>query len=236
MPSWPYVNQPTSDLEYSKLMRILQRTGVQGVVGDSTLKLSANGSGMTTYIAPGSAFVRGFEYEESAIMSVDHDPATSNPRIDRVVLRLDFNQTLDSRVRPVVLKGESASNPTAAALTQIENGIWEMPIGRVTIGASVSVLQNSATVDERIFIGQQVGQWTTSTRPVSPPKYTLGFNETLGVWEYFDSSWKKIWAGVTWGDIASKPSGSTLDGRTITVSDTAPTSGDGNNGDIWLEY
>lgn len=39
-----------------------------------------------------------------------------------------------------------------------------------------------------------------------------------------------------WSKITDKPSTSTLDGRDIFVSNSAPTSGDGSNGDIWLEY
>jgi hypothetical protein len=43
-------------------------------------------------------------------------------------------------------------------------------------------------------------------------------------------------AAPTWATLTGKPSTSTLDGRTITVSDNAPAAGTGATGDIWLEY
>jgi hypothetical protein len=232
--SWPFVSQPTTDLQYSKLFRALQRTGVVGVVNDTQLKGSASSAGMTTSVALGAAFIRGFWFEVvETPETMVHANSTSLPRIDRTVLRLDFNQTLVDRVQLAIVQGAHASNPSLPSLTQDVDGIWEMPLYRTTIGSGISSIASSAVLDERPFIGHQVDQWTTDTRPNPPTKYDVGFNETLARWEFWNgTTWAKLWQGISWADISDRPVSSTLDGRDIFVQATAPV---GKNGDIWFE-
>jgi hypothetical protein len=237
--SWPYVSQATTDLEYSKLFRNLQRSGVVGVPGDTTLKGTAPGSTLTVQCAAGSAIVRGYYFESTAVEDLTHASGSSNQRIDRGVLRLDFSQALSTRVAFAVLAGTPASsNPTIPALTQVTDAIWEIPLYRVLVPASATSLLNSNVVDERQFIGQQPGKWTTSTRPSPPVKFDMGYNDTLGYWEYYTglaapNDWKKIVNGVDWLDIANRPA---IPTQSFFTSDISPLNSQGVNGDWWAEY
>lgn len=234
--AWPFVNQATTDLQYSKLFRILQRSA--GIVGDpigTQLKGRAAATGLQSIASPGDALVRGFYFESTADEPINHTTAdATNPRIDRVILRLDFNQTLANRVVLTVLDGQPSTNPTAPALTQLTNGVWEISLYQVRVNANATTLTDAVITDERIFIGNQIGRWTTGRRPTDAREYDMGFNETLGYFEYYSatSTWEKVWKGITWADILNKPTTSTLDGRTIFVQTAQPV---GVNGDIWFE-
>lgn len=232
--SWPFVNKPTTDLQYSRLFRLVQRSGVAGAPATNELKLTSPNALMVTHLGVGVAYHRGFFFDNSSLTIIGHaDANATNPRIDRVVLRLDFNQTLANRVMPFVIAGQPSTNPSPPNLTQEFNGIWDLPIARVRVDAGATSIPAANVFDERQFIGDQIGRWTTSTRPLNPARYEVGYNETLGYHEYWDGdSWEKLWKGVSWADIQNKPTTSTLDGRTLYVQSTQP---GGANGDIWFQ-
>jgi hypothetical protein len=93
-------------------------------------------------VASGAALVNGWYYENTDVVQFDIDTPVSNPRIDRIVVRLS---TLGQTARLTKIVGTEAASPTAPALTQA-NTTWDIPIIQVLITTG-SVMSG---VDERI--------------------------------------------------------------------------------------
>lgn len=223
--SYPYVDQPTTDREYSRLLRETQDDGVLGSYGGAELRGYANSTGMVTYINPGAAWIQGFYGDNITEETIEHDAGDTNPRIDRVVLRLDLSQSVADRVQPEVLKGTPASsNPAIPALTQDPEGVWEIPLYRVAIAANATTIAADDVTDERVWVSHHLGIWTDARRPTNPRLYKPGYNVTKGYWEFWDGSdWKKM-NPAKWSEIEGRPSGRVfLDGTPAYIQTAEPT-------------
>jgi hypothetical protein len=254
--SWPYVDQPTTDIEYSRLFREFQRDGVVGSFGDNTLKASGDSTGLTSKVQPGSALIRGYMYRSTAVETVVHPAADATSRIDRVVLRLNISlASVAQRIQLAVLKG-TAGSLSAPPLTQEEAGIWEMPLSRVVVPANATTLAAAQTTDDREWEGLKPGQWTTAKRPAAPRKYEMGFNDSTGMLEFWTgTAWKNVSvSSIDWSNINNIPSTfaptahkhdaaditnqgaldvGKISGKRITVSSSAPANP--ASGDIWVD-
>ena len=235
--SWPFENADTSETQYSYLLRELHEPGVVGEYGSGGLAVSP-GTGLTVTIAVGRALARGFVYAPTSPVTVTLATAGATARVDRIVVR--FDPTANAATA-VALTGATAE----PSPTQTDSGIFELPLAAVAVGANVTSLSAGDITDERVFLGGRVGVWSTATRPgtaanPTPPVKgrTLGYNFTSSAWEYWNgTTWVNlIPPTVTWSTLSGKPTTSTLDLRTIYVSDSAPSAANGVNGDIWLEY
>lgn len=237
--SWPFENADTSETQYSYLIRELLDPGVAGAPGDTTLKVSPATTGLSVAVAPGRAFARGYmiAVTGSEVLGLGAAHASLS-RVDRVVVR--FDPTANAATL-VVLPGTPGQG-AAPALTVTDTGVFELALASVTVAAGQTTVSAADVVDERVYLGNL---WTTASRPgtsrnpVPPVKgRSFGFNLTSNAFEYFDGTvWQNlIPAPPTWATLTGKPSTSTLDGRTITVSDNPPAAGTGVTGDIWLEY
>jgi hypothetical protein len=71
---------------------------------------------------------------------------SSNPRVDRLVLRRDL---VARTVVPTVLQGTPAASPEPPALTQTDDGLWDLPLHRFTVPAN-SGAPITGAVDERL--------------------------------------------------------------------------------------
>jgi hypothetical protein len=237
--SWPFENADTSETQYSYLFRELLDPGVAGTAGDASLKVTPTGTGLALAVAPGRAYARGYMFAVTGSETVTLTTASSSqPRVDRVVVR--FDPALDAGVL-TVLPGTPGTT-TAPALTVTDTGIFDVALAAVSVAAGQTTVSAGDVVDERVYLGNV---WSSATRPGSarnpsaPARgRTLGYNVTTSAFEYWDgSAWRDLVpAPPTWATLAGKPTTSTLDGRTITVSDNAPAAGAGAPGDIWLEY
>lgn len=186
--SYPFDSEDTTESQYTLLFRELQDSGVVDTFGGTAYAPSADGSGMTVKLQPGFAIVRGHAVNSDALYTVTIDPATSQQRIDVVVLRLDPTA---NTILPAVVKGTPAtSGPPVPALTQSATAVYELPIAQVLVGANVTQISNDKVTDIRRYVAGRVGAWSTGTRPTSPRKYAFGFNTTIGAFEFHD--------GTTW--------------------------------------
>jgi hypothetical protein len=133
-------------------------SGVQGAPaatpGAGDLGLTA--VGLTLSLGLGRAHVRGAAYERTGTAWTYATPANTNAtlnRIDRVVLRRDLAA---QTVAPAVLQGTAAATPAPPALTQAEDGVWEIGLFQVTVPpASGTTL---TIVDERTWIDPATAQ------------------------------------------------------------------------------
>lgn len=138
-----------ADADMSRFTRILARSGVREL--GSNLKVETASDGLKVKIGYGTALVQGYYYELAndgggqKIMALE--TATSNPRIDRLVLRLDLN-TSARTVGLRLLKGTEANSPTAPALTRTER-IYEISLAQVRVGVGASAITAANITDER---------------------------------------------------------------------------------------
>lgn len=189
MTSWPYVAQDTTDIEYGRLFREMAASdGMVGSFGDNVLRITGDSSGRQVKMATGSAILRGYMFHSTNIETIPIAAASASARVDLVVLELNLSApTVTERILPKVIQGSSGST-TPPSITRTETGVYQIPLATVMVPAGATVITASNVTDARDWMDQKYGVWTTSRRPVSPRKYRLGFNETLGVWEYHNGN------------------------------------------------
>lgn len=186
--SFPFENADTTETQYSWLFRnfsALPGGGVQGVPGDTTLKVTP-GTGLTTSIAAGQAMVRGHYYSNTAAVVLTHDASTSQGRIDSIVLELD--PTANQIVAKIV-KGTAGASPVAPTLSQTDSGVYQFKLADVTIQASAIAIASGDINDQRAFLKNV---WTSNTRPTGTLGL-FGWNTTLGTIEgYNGTAWVSV--------------------------------------------
>jgi hypothetical protein len=185
--SWPFENQDTTETEYSELFKRLQNDGVAGDPTNTLLKVTGDSTGMNVKVAAGFAIVRGHIYHNTAQLTLTVTTAAAQPRIDLVVLELDPTGNV---ILAKMVDGTAAASPVAPTLTQTNDGIYELEIGRVAVGANATTISAANVSDTRPFTGSQWGVWTTATRPTASRIGQAGYNTTLAQPEF--------WNGTAW--------------------------------------
>ncbi|MEU6056992.1 tail fiber domain-containing protein [Streptomyces sp. NPDC047097] len=208
--SYPFDEQVVSEGEFSYLFRELQSTGVADSVGGAAFAVYADSSGMQVKVPPGFGLIRGHAVQSTNTEIIQVAAASASVRTDRIVLRLD---PAANTITITVLQGTPGGGPPA--MVQSDTGLYDFPLARVTVGVGAATISASAVTDERRFTGNQVGGWTTSTRPASPRIGRLGFNTATKAWEF--------WNGTTWGDLAPTVTWSAISGRPAEFSAAAHT-------------
>jgi hypothetical protein len=191
--SWPFAAQSTTETQFGQLFSAQNEFGVSGQPSSTDLKVTGDSTGMNVKVAAGFAIVRGFAFYSTAQETVTIAAANTNPRIDLVVLRL---APASDSITLAVVAGTPAASPVAPTLTQntaANGGVYEMEIGRVTVGANVVTITAGSVSDTRPFLGTPVGRWATVSRPASPKVGHLGYNTTTSLWEF--------WNGSAWAEL-----------------------------------
>jgi hypothetical protein len=136
----------TPDL-WSRVARNWLATGVIKAYLNE-LQVYADSTGMQVKVKSGAANVQGIYFDSDAeeVLSIAAANA-SNPRIDRIIVRLDL--PADS-IDLAVLQGVPAVSPVAPALTQ-NSTRWEISLAQVYVGANVSTIADGNITDERKF-------------------------------------------------------------------------------------
>lgn len=102
------------------------------------------GTNMTLLIDTGRAWIQGRYYENTASLSLSVPAAdATNPRIDRVVLRLDMT---NRSISAVIKAGTPATSPTVPVLQQ-DLTIYELSVCQYLVNAGATLPTN--LVDER---------------------------------------------------------------------------------------
>jgi hypothetical protein len=110
--------------------------------------LGVTGATSPVAVASGAAIVNGKLYRNTASVNVNIPTPASNPRIDRIVLRLDQTATPNTCTIQR-LAGTEAASPSAPALTQTDGTRWEVSLAqvRITTGGAITL------TDERAYVG-----------------------------------------------------------------------------------
>ena len=140
-----------TEVQWSAMLRRLLGSGVLATASASTgfaVSERAAGANMSVDVAAGDAFVRGHYMTSAATVNLAVTTADgSHPRIDRVVLRLDWSNNagyLD------VVAGTAAAVPAATALVQ-SSSVWEMSLATVSVPASDTTIGTAQITDDRYY-------------------------------------------------------------------------------------
>jgi hypothetical protein len=136
-----------TELQWQKMAQHWLKTGViTGVLNN--LQVYADSTGMQVKVKSGATWIKGHYFESDAeeILSIaSADP--TNPRIDRVIIRLDWTaNTIDL----AVIQGTPAVSPELPVLTQ-NSSRWEIPLGQIRVNAGVSSIVAGDVTDDRDF-------------------------------------------------------------------------------------
>lgn len=131
---------------------------------DNGMATTGDSSGMQVKVATGQAWMRGHFGQNTAIKTVSIATSSpSNPRIDRIVLRVDF---IGNTVGVFALTGTPAGSPTAPAVTQ-NTSLWETSLALVAVGTSVSNITAGNVTDDRVYTSSGASLARTASNPVS---------------------------------------------------------------------
>jgi hypothetical protein len=157
--SWPFVGgggTAVNEDQWSIMARFWAQSGVTDYA--NTLEVYGDSSGRQVKVKTGRACVRGHWYENTAVETVAIAAnASGNPRIDRIVLRLD--PSANSIVLAVV-QGTPAGSPSAPALTQTDVGTYELTLARVAVANGASTITAGNVTDERTYVDGIYGNWS----------------------------------------------------------------------------
>ena len=105
------------------------------------------GTGVSIIIAPGSAWINGYSYENTSPLELALDtPHGVNARIDRVVLRLSIPER---RIYAAVITGVPAATPDPPGLTRTSD-VYELALADVTVPRAAVSLVVGNIEDQRL--------------------------------------------------------------------------------------
>lgn len=93
------------------------------------------------------------------------DNTSGNPRIDRVVARLDYTDRL---IELAVLQGTPAGSPSAPTLTQ-DATTWEISLAQIAVANGFSTIATAQITDERVFAKSTIRKRTFSLASSATP-------------------------------------------------------------------
>ncbi|MFE0151381.1 hypothetical protein ACFWY5_29840 [Nonomuraea sp. NPDC059007] len=147
---------------------------------NTALRVSATGQPNTLRVTAGHAKLAGIHYHLDADLTALYDSnATSLPRVDRVVLRLDREA---NRITVVVKKGAPAASPVLPPVDRSWNSP-EIPLASVTVKANTNIVVPADVVDCREFTSNGVQVLSTAAASTGSRQLVegqMGYDPTAG--------------------------------------------------------
>jgi hypothetical protein len=141
-----------SQADWAEVIAGLTGDGVISGVDDKLQVVPTNPPSMAVVVRSGAAWIRGYWYRNTTPKQISLQPAHATlPRIDRIVLRLDFY--VNRKIEATVKTGTPASQPQPPALQQDAN-YWEISLARVYVAPGATQITSSNITDEREFVAQ----------------------------------------------------------------------------------
>ncbi|MEC1724484.1 MULTISPECIES: hypothetical protein [Bacillaceae] len=98
-------------------------------------------------IAAGSAWINGYRYENTDVLNKPLSTADgSNPRIDRVVVRLS---QITRSIQLAIVTGTPAATPIAPELTRTSD-VYELGIADVLVPSAATSISANNIIDTRL--------------------------------------------------------------------------------------
>lgn len=136
-----------SEADFARWGRVLAIDGVRG--GADALKVNPYATGLAVSVNPGYAMVQGRYYaledDGTGAKILSLSGALSNPRIDRIVLRLYY---ATRTIEVGVLQGAESAQPTAPTL-QRDSDVYMLSLAQVRVGVAASGIAAGDVTDER---------------------------------------------------------------------------------------
>ena len=149
---FPFDGVNVFEAQWSEMARLWLSTGVLNT-GRSNVDLNkfevyGDNSGLQVKVKSGTAWIEGFYVKSDAeeIVTLNTADAT-NPRIDRIILKLDRGANTITLTK---LTGTPAGSPSAPALTQ-NSTIWEISLAQVYVAATDTLIAAGDVTDERTY-------------------------------------------------------------------------------------
>ena len=192
--------------QFAAFFKLFLSTGLYHKDNVPALKVT-KATGLQSQAEPGSAFLEGYMYNNTEDILLTHSAAdATNPRIDRVVLRLD--RGVNSRyIKAFVKAGTPATSPVPPTL-QRDDIIYEVSLAQVRVNAGATTI--ASVTDERL--DQSVAGLVTSLITVPTDE--------------FEAEWRAWFDGI-------KEQNPAYGGMTIYVDGTAPSAP--KDKDIWID-
>lgn len=173
-------------------------TGGSGVLAGelNTLETFGDSTGLQVKVKSGRAWVRGHYYENDAQRTLSISSNSSgNPRIDRVVARLDATA---NTITALVITGTPAASPSAPAITQTST-TWDIPLAQVAVANGAATISAGNVTDERAYVGPllpavRVPSSTVRDLIITAP-YAGALVDRGGRLEQYDGS---AWQRMSW--------------------------------------
>ena len=147
----------TGSLEFARTLRsqltaddetygyVIPNTADDGLNVTETAVASA-----AVLVKTGMAFVKGFLYENDANLTLAIAAnASGNPRIDSVILRVDWTT---QEIHAAILQGTPAANPSAPSLTQTVGTTYEVLLATIWVANGFATILNPEIHDQRLFL------------------------------------------------------------------------------------
>lgn len=140
-------NSQNGDREYlaEDFARYFESIITSGVVADGSQLPVTSAGGLKVAVGVGMAWIKGRLYENTATLNFTLANGAANPRIDRVVVRLDVAAR---KITARVIQGTAAASPVAPALVRNAD-YWDIGLAEITVPASAVSITNSAIKDTR---------------------------------------------------------------------------------------
>lgn len=98
----------------------------------------------------GAASIKGMPYENTAVETLTIAAnASGNPRIDRIILRIDWAA---KEIRLAVLQGTPGATPALPTLTQVFGTTWETSLANIWVANGFVTITATEIHDERLFM------------------------------------------------------------------------------------
>lgn len=113
------------------------------------LNVTASGTDANVSLSPGAAWIKGYAYsvyDSPLILPIQ--PATTQDRIDRVILRLDTSTAVRA-IRALVVQGVAAANPSPPALIR-SGDVYDLSLAQIRVRANSTIVQQANITDERL--------------------------------------------------------------------------------------
>lgn len=173
------------------------------------LQVYADSTGLQCKVKSGQAWMEGhfFQSDAEEVLPISTADST-NPRIDRVIVRVDW---VADTIQLSVLQGVPATSPTAPALTQ-NTSRWEISLAQVRVNAGVTTIASGNITDERTFSQNvNIQQPSMLSAPLVAPLVPDGgrgiryFKDTMGfvhIWIDVDFTADRV-TSATLGTLAA---------------------------------
>ncbi len=147
------------EAEWSKMGSAWLRSGVIYDIANK-LEVFGDSTGMQVKAKSGAVWLKGHYFESTAEETIALSVSDgSNPRIDLIVVRLDWSlNTIDF----AVVTGTPAASPSVPSPVQTTTQ-WDLPLAKVLVDASTSTIAAGKVTDLREWAASNEGSFAIAT-------------------------------------------------------------------------